>query len=157
MTVVILDGRVRVTWATAIANLAAPTVAELNAGITLEGLITPDGLNINVTTNGVPTSNLGSTFSTMRAGRKGFDITLTFHHDSPTDTAWNLFPYRTNGFLVVRMGIDKTTAYASTQQVKVYPLESAEPSEVPPAEDTTWDFTCAFFMTADPQTRAVIA
>jgi hypothetical protein len=157
MAVVILDGRVRVTWATTISNIALPTTAELNAGTSLEGFITPDGLNINVSTNGVDTSNLGSTFTTMRAGRKGFDISTTFHHDGTVDTAWNLFPYRTNGYLVVRMGIDKATAWTAAQQVKVYPLESAEPSEVPPKPDSVWDFTVQFFLTSDPNTRAVVA
>lgn len=157
MAVVILDGRVRATWATTIANVAAPTTAELNAGTALEGFITPDGLNINVSTNGVDTSNLGSTFTTMRAGRKSFDISLTIHHDGTTDTGWNLFPYRTNGYLIVRMGIDKATAWTAADKVKVYPLESAEPSEVPPKPDSVWDFTVQFFLTSDPNTRAVVA
>ena len=32
MAVVIMDGRVRVSWLTACSNVNAPTVAELNAG-----------------------------------------------------------------------------------------------------------------------------
>ena len=38
------DGRTKVYSVPSIANLAAPTVAELNAGTALDGLMTPDGL-----------------------------------------------------------------------------------------------------------------
>lgn len=157
MAPVIIDGRVRASWVTAIANINAPTVAELNAGTALEGYITPDGLDISASTGGVDVSNLGSTFTTMRAGRRSFDISIKFHHDGASDVAFNLLPYRTNGYLVVRRGIDKTTAWTAAQKVEVYPLESGEPTELPPAPDGTWDFTSPFYLTSDPQTRATVA
>jgi len=157
MAVVIIDGRVRVTWCTSISNIAAPTTTELNAGTALQTYITPDGLNIAASTNGVDISNLASTFTTMRAGRRSFDISVVFLHDGSSDVAWNLFPYRTNGYLVVRRGIDVATAYASTQKVETYPLECGEASEMPPKPDGVWAFTSPFFLTTDPNTRAVIA
>lgn len=157
MATVPIDGKVRVTFMTACASPAAPTVAELNAGTSLEGFITPDGLNITASTGTVNTSNLGSTFTTGRAGRKSFEISVAFHHDSPTDTPWNLLPYRTSGFLAVRRGIDKTTAYASTQKIENYPVETMEPSEAAPQPDGSWDFTVPMILTTDAQTRAVIA
>jgi hypothetical protein len=157
MSVVIIDGRVRVSWLTACANIAAPTVAEANAGTALEGFITPDGLDIGMDTGGVDNSNLGSTFTTMRAGRKKPTISITFHHDSPTDTPYNLLPYRTTGFLLVRRGVDKTTVYAIGDKVEVYPVESGEATQVKPGPDSTWDFTSPMFVTSDPNTRAVMA
>jgi len=157
MAVVIIDGRVAVDWCTAIATLASPTTSELNAGTRLETFITPDGLTINPTTAPVDVSNLGSKYTWKRAGRVDIAVKIKFHHDGSTDTAWNLFPYRTNGFLAVRRGIDRTTAFASTQQVECYPLESAEPDQIDPAPNTNWDFTIDFFLTGDPVTRAVIA
>lgn len=157
MTVVPIDGKVRVSWLTACANIQAPTVAELNAGTALEGFITPDGLNITPSTGKVAAGNLGSTFSAERIGRRAFAISIKFHHNSPTDTAWNLLPYRTSGFIAVRRGIDKATAYAATQKAEVYPVESGEPAEEPPQPDGTWDFTVEFALTDDAATRAVIA
>lgn len=157
MAVVIIDGRVRVSWLTAVANLAAPTTTELNAGTALEDKITPDGLNIAASTNGVDVSNLKSTFTTMRAGRRAFDVSVTFHHDDTSDTAYNLFIYRTTGFLAVRRGIDATTAWTSTQKLEIYPLDTGERSEVPPKPDGTWDMVVPFFLMADPNTRAVVA
>lgn len=157
MAVVVIDGRVKVTWASAIASIAAPTTAELNAGTALQGYITPDGLEITPTTGAVDTSNLGSKFTTNRAGRRKFDVSITFHHDSPTDTPYNLFPYQTNGYLVVRRGTDATTAWAASDKVEVYPLECGEAAQEKPAVDSTWDFMTPFFLTTDPNTRAVVA
>jgi len=157
MSVVIIDGRVRVTSCTAIANIAAPTVAELNAGTALQGYITPDGLDIAMDTGGVDTSNLGSTFTTMRAGRRKPAITATMHHDSPTDTPYNLFVYRATGFLVVRRGVDATTAWTIGDKVEVYPYEAGEATQEKPEPDGTWDFTSPLFVTSDPNTRAVVA
>ncbi len=157
MSVVIIDGRVRVSWLTACAVIQSPTTTELNAGTGLEGFITPDGLDIGMDTGGVDTSNLGSTFTTMRAGRKKPSITLTFLHDSPTDTPYNLMVYRASGFLACRYGIDKATAWTTADKVKIYPVEVAEPSEVKPGPDSTWGFTVQLFVTSDPATRAVVA
>lgn len=157
MSAVIIDGRVRVTWTAAIANVAAPTVAELNAGTALEQFIRPDGLDIGMATGGVDTSNLGSTFTTMRAGRKKPTITIGFHHDGPTDTPYNLLPYRTVGFITVRRGVDRTQAWATSDKVEVYPVETAEAVQIKPGPDSTWDFSSEMFVMADPNTRAVVA
>lgn len=162
MAAIIIDGRVRVTWCTTISNIAAPTVAELNAGSALEDLITPDGLNISASTNGVDVSSLKSTFTRMRAGRRAFDVALTFHHDDTSDLGYTLFTYRTTGYLVVRRPragqvLDATVAWASTQGVEVYPLDTGERTEVPPKADGTGDLTVPFFLMLDPNTRAVVA
>lgn len=158
MTTIIIDGRVTVSWLTAVANINAPTVAELNAGTRLEGFITPDGLDISTDTSGVDNSNLGSNFTTNRAGRRKPAVSITYHHQTPVDTPYNLFPYRTLGYLAVRRsGIDKTTPYASGQPLKIYPLEAGESNDSKPAPDSNDDFTVPYFVTDDPATRAVVA
>lgn len=157
MAVVIIDGRVKVTWCTAISNIAAPTTTELNAGTALQSYITPDGLDIGSSTGKVDTSNLGSTFTTTKAGRRGFDISIKFHHNSPTDTPYNLFPYNTDGYLVVRRGTDAATAWASSDKIEVYPCNTGEAMQEKPAPDGTWDFTIPMYVSADPNTRAVVA
>lgn len=156
MAVIIIDGRVTAVWCNAVANLAAPTATEANGGTRLEGLITPDGLDIKVGTGSVNSSNLGSKFTTTRAGRISPEVNITFHHDT-VDTAWNLFQYRTTGVLIVRRGIDKATSFASTQPVAVYPLEAGAADESKPAPDSTYDFMVPFFVYLDPELRAAIA
>jgi hypothetical protein len=158
MSVVIIDGRVAVAFCTSVATLTAPTVAEINAGTRLETFITPTGLNITPTTGAVDVSNLGSKANAERAGRVKYALKMTFHHDGGTDTAWNLFPYRTNGFVVVRRGIDRTVAFATTQQAEVYAVETGEPDQVDPAPSGVWDFNVDFFLTEVGYTaRAVVS
>lgn len=164
MSVVIMDGRVRVYWLTACANIALPTVAELNAGTDLTGYITPDGLDIAMSTGKVNVGNVGSTFTLNRVGRREPTISLTMHHDSPTDTPWTLLVYRATGFLAVRTGIDKTTAWTigqgaggSTGVVQMYPVEAGEYNPVKPAPDTSWDFMVDLTVYLDPNVRAVVA
>ena len=69
MADVVIDGYIRVSSVPTIANLAAPTTAELNAGVAYEMLLTQDGLNgFASTTNWVNNSALGSTFDTQLPG-----------------------------------------------------------------------------------------
>lgn len=147
MSVVIIDGRVRVSFLTAVATLGSPTTTELNAGTALETFITPTGLTITPTTGAVDVSNLGSKANAERAGRVKYQIKLTLHHDGGTDTAWNLLPYRTNGFLAVRRGIDRTVAWTSTQALEMYAIETGEPDQVDPAPSGVWDFIIDCFLT----------
>jgi hypothetical protein len=168
MSVVIMDGRVRVYWLTAIpANLALPTVAELNAGLDFTPFVTPDGLDISWTTGKVNVGNVGSTFGLNRVGRREPDISVTFHHDQSTgsaDLAWSTTIYRALGVLVVRTGVDKATAWTVGQgaggltgQVEVYPVEAGEGNRQKPAPDTSWDFTVPLTVYLDPSTRSVVA
>jgi hypothetical protein len=157
MAPVPIDGRVKVAWVNSIANTAQPTTTELNGGTALEGLITPDGLDISNSTGKVKVSNLGSKQTANKAGRKDFDVKIMFHHDGVVDTAWNLLTYQTAGYLAVRRGIDKTVAWTSGQKVEVYPVDCGETNEQKPAEDGTWDFEVPMYVNADAQTRAVIA
>jgi hypothetical protein len=167
MAVVIMDGRVRVYSMTACSNILLPTVAELNAGTSLTDYITPDGLDISMDTGKVDVGNVGSTFTLQRVGRRNPTVSLTFHHDATagsTDPAWNLFVYRATGFLAVRTGVDKATAWTigqgaggTTGSVQVYPYEVGEFNPIKPAPDSSWDFMVPLTVYLDPATRAVVA
>lgn len=153
------DGMIKVTWCTSIANIHAPTTAELAAGTTLETYITPNGLNDKPTTDSVDTSSLASTFSTSAPGRRKFDISIEFKRQTPAanDVPYNLFAYKTSGFLVVRREQTVATAYASGQRVEVYPITTGEPELASPAANEVQKFTSPMMVTSDPDTRAVIA
>jgi len=167
MSVVILDGRVRVIWMTACSVIAAPTVAELNAGTDITSYIRPDGLDIGMSTGSVDVGNVGSTFTLTRVGRRSPTITLGCHHDATsgsTDPAWNLLVYRATGFLAVRTGVLTTTAFATGQgaggttgALEVYPVECTEFTPGKPAPDTSWDFDVSLMVYLDPSKRSVVA
>jgi hypothetical protein len=159
MGVVTMDGRVAVGFVTSIAVLSAPTLTEVTTNSTrLETLITPDGLDISAATGKIDVGNLASVANGYRAGRITWDVKITFHHDGVTDTAWNLFPYRTSGFLWVRKGIDRNTAMASGNKLQVWAIETAEPNDASWKPEGVWDFTSEFFVTEiGYASRAVVA
>lgn len=167
MSVVIMDGRVRAYWMTACANILLPTAAELNAGTDLTGYIRPDGLDISMDTGSVDVGNVGSTFTLERVGRRKPTVALGLHHDATTgstDPAWNLLVYRVTGYLAVRTGIDKATAWTTGQgaggttgALQVIPLEVGEYSPSKPGPDTAWDFDVPVKVYLEPSWRSVVA
>lgn len=150
------DGMVRASFVTSISNIAAPTTTELNAGTALESVITPDGLDISASTAAVATGALNSTFDTEAAGRRKFSIKVTCKRTTPTDTALNLLPYRTAGYLVVRRTVASSTAWTSAQKVEVYPVQTGEPNLLKPAANEVQKFESEMFVTSDPNTTATI-
>lgn len=156
---VIVDGKTRVYWVTSISSISAPTVAELDAGIDVTERITPDGLTITPETADVDNSSLASTFTTNRAGRRGFSIELTFKRgDNPTDDVpWTTLVYQATGYLVVRRILPRDTAWAASQECEIYPVECGEPQQTPPAANEVAKFMSPMKLTSEPDTRAVVA
>lgn len=154
------DGNWRVAFTPAVADISAPTVAELNAGTELAAdWITPDGLNIAPSTEGRDTSTLGSTYTTMRAGRRSFENSITFYRADPpaADTAYDLLTFRAEGFLVVRRSQPNETAWTVGDDVEVYPVECGEAQLSTPAPNATQTVTVPFYVHQEPDTRATVA
>lgn len=159
MSDLISDGKTRVAWVTTIANIAAPTVAELTAGLDLTPRLTPDGLKIDPSTADVDTSSLASRFDTKEVGRVGFENELTIKRGTtvPEDLPYNTLLYGVHGYLVVRRGVDYETAWTIGQGVEVYPTACAEPANVSPAANEVMKFMSPQKVTSAPNTRAVVA
>ena len=151
------DGKTLVYWVTTIANKAAPTVAELNAGTRLSGFLTKDGLNINLSPNNVDNADLEDTFDAQDVGTYGGSIELTMFRDDTTDTAWNLAVYGTAGYLVVREGPLASTAWAANQKAQVFPARMHEPLTMPPAGNEQRKFKLPMPITDTPNQKATVA
>jgi hypothetical protein len=150
------DGKIRVEWLPACASIAAPTVAERNAALRLDTVMTPDGLQVTPKTADVDTSALSSTFDTKRAGRREFDNSVKIKRQDAADTALSTLIFRANGFLVVRRMVDAATAPAIGDKVEVYPSECGEriPGYGP---NTVQSFEVPLLNTSDPNPNAVTA
>ncbi|NXY93501.1 hypothetical protein HYE82_03570 [Streptomyces sp. BR123] len=159
MSDLISDGKTKVVWASSIANLAAPTTTELNAGSDFTTRITPDGLKLDPSTADVDTSSLASTFDTKTVGRVGFEVELTFKRGSTAgeDLPYTTLKYGVSGYLVVRRGIDYATAWASGQKCEVYPITCGEPANSSPAANEVMKFASPMMVTSSPQTAATVA
>jgi hypothetical protein len=159
MADLISDGKTRVAWLATVANINAPTAAELTAGADYTKRITPDGLKLDPSTADVDTSSLASTFDTKTVGRVGFDVELTFKRgDNPTDDApYTTLKYGVSGFLAVRRGVAYTTAWASGQKVELYPITCGEPQNNSPAANEVMKFVSPMRVTDTPATSATVA
>jgi len=151
------DGMIRWDFVPTVANKAAPTTAELNAGTPLTALTTKDGLTVPANQNMVDTATLAETFDSQVPGSFGGPISLTLLRDNATDTAWNLIVYNLAGFVVVRRGTLTATAWASTNKVEVYPVQFHEPLPVPTATNEQSKFTAVAAVTSQPNLKAVVA
>jgi hypothetical protein len=159
MADIVVDGLTRVAYVPTIANIAAPTTAELNAGILLQSILTPDGvMGFEPTTADVDNSALNSTFDTKTIGRTSFSGTkLQFKKQSGTDTAFTTLIRGAGGYIVIRRYIAETTAWTSTQGIATYPIICGDLIEPPPAINTVAKWQVETKITSSPSLRAVVA
>lgn len=154
------DGRTKVWSVPSIANIAAPTVAELNAGTALEARITPDGLvGFEPDTSAIDTSSLNSTKNTKTPGRVNLDGTmLRMKKQSPgADTVYNtlVYGYATN--IVIRRDTLSSTAWTAADKVEVYPVTCGEVRDLPPEANSLHKYEVPAMVTGDWNQRATVA
>lgn len=156
---IFVDGQTRVAWVPTISNNAAPTTAELNAGILLQSVITADGLvGFEPTTAEVDTSSLASTFNTKNIGRDDFSGTmLRLKKQSGTDTAYTTLVRGATGYIVIRRDIAETTAWASSQSVEVYPVICGQRKRLAPEANSVSRYEVPTMVTAAPTLSATVA
>lgn len=160
------DGMVRVDFVPVIANIAAPTVAELNAVgvVPLTPRLTPDGLDISADTGTVDVTKMNSTSNSNRVGRRSYTAAVTYIRGTTADTeataVETALTYRAVGYLVVRRDLAWDAAYAAAQKIEIYPIECGEANPDAPGPDTLQTVNVPLTVTADPRTitsRATIA
>jgi len=151
------DGMIRIQVVATIANIAAPTTAELNAGTNVTNFVTKDGLTVPANQNMVDNSSLAETFDSQVVGSFGGPVTLTGIRDAATDTFWDLVVYGTNTHVVVRRGVATATAYASSQDVEVFPIQWHEPIPTQTASNEQGRFTATAAVRSQPNYKSVIA
>lgn len=142
-----------------IADITAPTTTELNAGILLQSTMTADGLSgFQPDTADVDTSSLASTFNTTTNGRVSFSNTmLRLKKQTGTDTIWNTLTKDTAGYVVLRRYVDQATAWASSQQVQVFPAICGETKDLDPEPNTLGRYEVPIKLTSEPDLRSVVA
>lgn len=161
MADVLADGNTRVAYVTAIANIAAPTTTELNAGtsILLQSLITADGLvGFEPTSAEVDTTALNSTFNTKSIGRSEFSGTmLRLKKQTGTDTAYTTLIRAATGYIVIRRDTAETTAWGVGNAVEVYPIIVGETKRLAPEANSIARYEVPTMVTSAPNLRAVVA
>lgn len=157
MSAYVHEGNTKVAWVPTIANIAAPTAAELTAGTDITEFLTKDGLKLPQSQNFADNSSLADTFDAQVVGSHGGNITLTIKRDNGTDTAWNLFSWGEVGNLVVRRGEDYSGAFAAADKLEVYPAMSHNPIPNDTAANTQATANVGMAVTSQPDLNAVAA
>lgn len=152
------DGMLKVTWAPSVANKAAPTVAELNAGVDVECHLTKDGLGVTNNENTVDDGALCEVFDAQLPGSYSTQMALTMKRNNVSASdPWTFFTRGEEGFLVVRRGIVSATAWAATQPVEVYPAIAGIKSPAPTASNEQARMMLNFYGTEEPELDGVVA
>jgi hypothetical protein len=162
MADVISDGMTRVQWvpgASGIANINAPTVAELNAGLHVTDQITDDGLEgWEGDTARVPNTSLASTTDTERMGRdKLASPVLRFKTQLPTDTIRSTVLKNVFGFVVIRRRAAYATAWAAGDKVQVVPVEAGRRKDIKPEGNSMDRYEIPFANHTPPAYDGVVA
>lgn len=151
----------KVVWvpgAAGIANMAAPTLAEIAAGTDITCFLTKDGLNPGGSTNKVDQGTLCNRVDGQTVGSVGYDMSLKGYRDNGAggDDFWDLAVWGSEGFLVVRRGIPFATAFAAGQKVEVYQSQMGEPVPASSAANANQALDLAMAV-ADAEIKATVA
>jgi hypothetical protein len=154
-----VDGNTRVAYVPAVSNAASPTTTELNAGLQLQSLMTPDGLEgFEAQTSDIDNSALNSTFDTVTIGRDKYSNTmLRLKKQSGTDTAFSTLTRGTTGYIVIRRDISEATAWTSGQAVEVYPIVCGQRRRLKPEANSLTRWEVDTKITSTPSLTATIA
>jgi hypothetical protein len=159
MADIVGDGFIKVYAVLTIASIAAPTVAELNAGLKLQDKITKDGLiGFRPETADVDSSALDSDFDTVLGGRASFSgMMLRLKKQTATDTIYNTLIRRYRFYCVIRRSVDEATAWTVADKVQVHPVECGETAWVDPEPNTLERYEVPLKPYLEPNLRAVVA
>jgi hypothetical protein len=156
---IIGDGKEAWWFVTTIANVNAPTEAEINAGTRVSQWMTKDGATgFAPETADSPTSNIESTFDTNTNGRRTFSgPRCRFKKQSGSDWVYSNMDPDSEGYLVRRRSIAATTAVAAGQAVQVFPVICGETAWLDIEDNMPERFDVPIKITAEPKLRAAVA
>lgn len=125
MSKIIPNENTWVGFATTVADIAAPTEAEVAAAIPLTHLLI--SINATATGNMLPTPQLDSLYELSIPGTVQAQFTADFYRDDDpaADVAWTTLPRGTSGYMIVsRFGGSGTNQIPeATDTVEVWPIK----------------------------------
>lgn len=139
----------------AVANLAAPTAAEITAGTNLTSFLI--SLNASSQGNTVPTPDISTLFETSIPGTVQASLTADFYRDDTTDTAWTTLARSTEGFFVIQRYGNTGGNPATADDVEVWPIMVVSRTMSNMANNTAMTFTVTCSVPVEPNESAVVA
>lgn len=151
------EGVMRVFWVPSIANISAPTVAEIDGGTEITSYVTKDGLSTNPSFNKIDTGNLSTAFDSEIQGSWGLGMQLTLLRDDTTDTAWDLFTSHGTAGNVVKLPFKGSGTVAAADVAEVYPAEASIAIPDNTAANARQTATVDIAVTDEPDLNAAVA
>lgn len=141
-----------------IANIAAPTVAEIAAGDLVTGIT---NYTMPSTEAEVDVSDIDTLYDTSVVGSsKVGPIELTMKRDDTDESAgWDLFTFRDSGYLI-RLPFGGSGALgvpAATDKAEVYPVIVGRPRNESYSRNSAQKFMVSFYVHEEPNLDAVVA
>lgn len=149
------EGRYKAYWAATIADIDAPTEAEITAAVDLTPQLPTAGVDITFNENNASIAMIDEAFVAEAVGTYGVSIALTFTRDDvdADDDAWNTFDRNEQGFLIT----SPFGPAVEDSRVNVYPCESHAPVPLAPAENEFQQMRVTLAVNSAPAMKAVVA
>lgn len=146
-----------VTTAQGIANIAAPTAAEIAAGTDLSSFVI--SLNASSQGNTLPTPDFSTLFETSIPGTVSAQFSADFYRDDATDTAWDTLPRGTTGWFVLsRFGGSGTANLPiAADEVEVWPATVTSRTMQNMAANSVLMFSANCSVPLEPNEAATVA
>lgn len=148
----------RVHWLPAVADISAPTVAEITAGDYLGRLVTKDGAALGVSQNRVEAAAIDELFDAERMGSWGARPVLTIYRDDTDESdGWDLVSNGETGFLFISPFQATPGAEAAGDPAYVLPAEMGVPMPQDSGANSPQTFKLEFAVTSEPDLDATVA
>lgn len=165
MAKVIPNQQTWVGFATSVADISAPTTAEIDGATDLTTFLV--SLDASTRGNVLPTPSFDTTFETSVAGTVGSQFTAEFYRDETADTAWTTLDRGTSGYFIVsRFGGSGTVALPngdtrpkpiSSDTVEVWPVRITSRSALSLTNNDVQRFQIECAVTTEPAEAATVA
>lgn len=150
---VVADGAMRFDWVPAIANVLAPTLAELNAAGSVALSCYFTGVNLGTEQASITDDRLCSRDTFEKPGRISDSLEPTYVYtpqdlDADDNRAYATLRQDTNGFMVARWGVDFETPFEAGQLLDLYPVTCGAQRKLPGEANSTLKVTQKMFIRA---------
>lgn len=143
----------KIYWATAVADINAPTLVEIQAA-TRFTKVTKDGWAPNFSENAVDTSDIDTAYDSEVPGSwKAGPIAITMKRDDTDESyTYDLMVRNSDGFIIASpFGVPQ-----SGSKVMVFPARIGITQHANSAANEAQKFTTQFFVTSEPALRAIV-
>lgn len=153
-------GNIQVHYAPTVADITAPTLAEIAGGVDLTPWLLRDGLSRPKDGNTIDVAGADNLYNATDAGTYGGQPwRLSFFRDSDEadDTAWDTLPRGTRGFLIIVPFEGSDATLVGGERGECAPIIVISRSERDIEQDGAYRFDVTCAIPSEPADDAVVA